>query len=422
MSNDSDVMSSGVGNHARYRDVYSQPLAARLWLAASLSFVGDFVGLGALLLVAYDRSGGRPLGPAVVFAVQALPAVGVASAIGPWLDRIPRIGGLVSLSLIGAASLALPFIFGGLWPVLTTAAILGGSTTAFNSIRSGAIADGVPRDVRGRLLALISLSFQVSEVVGYFTGAIVAITIGVRPAMLADAATFILAALLLVGARVPRPARSGQRSSLTAGIRAIFNDPTLAVLTPVAWVGLTLGALPVTLATAALHGPYQGWAPAAMAAAGAGLAISGTLVGRSSLPDRVLSQLWYIAAGGAAFLIAAGGLELDPRLLVVGNFLIGLGTGWNVATQTTFVLVIDPSRIANVTSVMIASVIALGGLGAVVFGAVASPLGVPVAYLLAGGLQMCCGLAAVGYARAHPQALDIRRPLNREKERIAHKS
>jgi hypothetical protein len=284
------------------------------------------------------------------------------------------------------------------------------------------IADGVPRAVRGRLLALISLSFQVSEVVGYFTGATVAITIGVRPAMLADAATFILAALLLVGARVPQPAGSGQRSSLTAAIRTIFNDPTLAVLTPIAWVGLTLGALPVTLATAALHYPYQGWVPVAMAAAGAGLAISGTLAGRSRMPDRVLSQLWYIAVGGATFIIAAGGLKLDPRLLVVGNFLIGLGTGWNVVAQTTFVLVIDPSRIANVTSVMIASVIALSGLGAVVFGAVASFLGVPVAYLLAGGLQMCSGLAGVGYARAHPRALDIRRPQDRGKQRIAHKS
>jgi predicted MFS family arabinose efflux permease len=394
----------------RYRDVGAQPLALRLWLAASLSFVGDFVGLGALLLVAYERSGGRALGPAVVFAVQALPAVAVATAIGPWLDRIPRIGGLVALCAIGAVSLLLPFVFGGLWPVLVTSAILGGSTTAFNSIRSGAIADGVSRDVRGMLLALISLSFQVAEVIGYFTGATVALTIGVRPAMAADAATFILAALLLIGARVPRPAGGGPRSSLTAGISAIFTDPTLAILTPAVWIGLTLGALPVTLATAALHGPHQGWAPAAMAAAGAGLAISGTVVGRSAMPERVASQLWYVAAGGAMFLLAAGGLGIDPRLLVAGNFVIGLGMGWNVAAQTTFVLVIDPSRIANVTSVMIASVIALGGLGAVVFGTAANSLGVPAAYLLAGAIQLSCGLASVAYVRAHPQALNLTRP------------
>ena len=421
MSNGSDAVSNGDVGRARYRDVYAQPLALRLWLAATLSFAGDFVGLGALLLVAYDRSGHRPLGPAVVFAVQALPAVAVATAIGPWLDRIPRIGGLVSLCLIGAASLALPFVFGGLWPVLTAAAILGGGTTAFNSIRSGAIADGVPRNVRGGLLALISLSLQIADVVGYFTGATVAIAVGVRPAMVADAATFVLAALLLAGARVPRPARTGGRSSLTAGISTIFTDPTLAILAPVAWISLTFGALPVTLATAALHGAYQGWAPAAMGAAGAGLAISGTVVGRSSMPYHVLSELWYIAAGGAMFLLAAGGLTLDPRLLVAGNFLIGLGMGWNVAGQTTFVLVIDPSRIANVTSVMIASVIALNGLGAVVFGAVASSLGVPAAYLLAGGLQVCCGLAGAGYGHAHPRSLDINRPLDRGKEQSTHK-
>lgn len=407
-------MSTNDGNRARYRDVYTQPLALRLWLAATFSFFGDYIGLGALLLVAYDRSGGRPLGPAAVFAVQALPAVAVATAIGPWLDRIPRIAGLVSLCLIGAVSLALPLVFGGLWPVFATAAILGGSTTAFNSIRSGAIAEGVPLNVRGRLLALISLSLQVAEVMGYFAGSTVAITIGPRPALVADAATFVLAAVLLAGARVPRPSGTRRRSSLTAGISTIFTDPTLAILTPVAWIGLTVAMLPATLAAAALHGPYRGWVPAALAAGAAGLAISGTAIGRSSMPERVLSQFWCIAAGGAMFLLAAGGLQLDPPLLVAGNFAIGLGMGWNVAAQTTFVLVIDPDRIANVTSVMIASLIALGGLGALAFAAAASSLGVPAAYLLAGVVQVACGLAGVGYGRTRPRALDLSRPKRAE--------
>lgn len=386
-----------------------------MWLAASLSFLGDFVGLGALLLVAYERSGGRPLGPAAVFAVQALPAVAVATAIGPWLDRIPRIGGLVVLCLIGAASLAFPLFIGGLWPVFATAAILGATTTAFNSIRSGAIAQGVPRHVRGRLLALISLSLQVSEVIGYFAGSAAAIAIGARPALEADAATFVLAAVLLAGARVPgRSARSRLRPSLATGIRTIFTDRTLAVLTPVAWIGLTVGALPATLASAALTGAYRGWVPAAMAAAGAGLAISGTLAGQSRMPERVATQFWCIAAGGATFLLAGLLLTVNPILLVVGNLAIGAGMGWNVAAQTTFVLVIDPDRIANVTSVMIASVIALGGLGALAFGAAATSLGVPAAYALAGALQVAAGLAATGYARKHPQALDLVRPWQAE--------
>ncbi|HEY3957841.1 MAG TPA: hypothetical protein VGM53_31115, partial [Streptosporangiaceae bacterium] len=111
-------MSDGEVRPARYQDVFGHSLARRLVVADAISYLGDFVGLGALLLVAYDRSGGRPLGPAAVFGVQALPAVLVATGIGPWLDRIPRIKGLASLCLTGAAALCLPLIFGGLWPVL----------------------------------------------------------------------------------------------------------------------------------------------------------------------------------------------------------------------------------------------------------------------------------------------------------------
>jgi hypothetical protein len=169
----SDDSSGSVG----YRDIFAHRLAGRLWVAATVSYFGDFIGLGALLYAAYERSGGRPLGPAAVFAVQAVPAVAVAAALGPWLDRIPRIAGLISLCLIGAAALALPLAAPGLWPVLATAAIIGAVRTAFNSIRSGTMADGLPRPLRARLLGLMNVSYETCEVIGYVAGSGVAIAI-----------------------------------------------------------------------------------------------------------------------------------------------------------------------------------------------------------------------------------------------------
>lgn len=394
---------------ARYRDAFNDPLARRLWMAAAISNLGDFIGLGALLLMAYDRSG-RPLGPAAVFAVQAIPAVTIATVIGPWLDRIPRIRGLVSLCLIGAASLALPFAASGLWPVLVTAGVLGGVRTAFNSIRSGTIADSIPRRIRVRLLALVNLSYQTSEVIGYFAGSTVAIAVGVGPALAADAATFVIAAVLFSGLHVPAPSGARRRSSLTTGISTIFSDQTLAMLAPVAWVGLTMGAVPASLATTELHGSYRGWVPAAMAAGAAGLAIAGTITGRTNLAERVRGQLWYIVAGGACFAVTAVGLRLTPLLLIAGNFAAGAGMGWTIAAQTTFLLVVAPERMAHVTSTMIASLIALEGIGAVAFGAAANSLGVPAAYLLVGATEIAAGLAGLGYARLRPRALDITRP------------
>lgn len=392
----------------RYRTVFTVPAAWRLWTAATISYLGDFVGLGALLLAGYQRSGGHPLGAAAVFGVQAVPAFLVSAGIGPWLDRIPRRAGLIALALLGAASVSLPIVASGLWAVLVAAGLIGGIRTAFNSIRTGAIADGVPRDVRGRLVALVTLSNQASEVLGYLVGSAVALAIGTGPALAADAATFVVAAALLTGLRLPERGRPRDRASMTTGIRTIFGDRTLAALVPVAWIGLTLGAMPQTLATT-LSSTDRAWVPAALAAMAAGQAIAATAVGMTRLSERIQGQFWYITLCGVAFLVTAAGLSADRVIVVAGNFVIGLGFGWVVASQTTFIHVIPPERMAHVTSTMIGSLIVLEGLGAVVFGAVAGAFGVTAAYLLAGAMLAAAGLAGLGHGRARPEVLDITR-------------
>jgi predicted MFS family arabinose efflux permease len=400
----------GEATTIQYRAVFTDPTAWRIWTAATISYLGDFIGLGALLLAGYARSGGHPLGSAAVFGIQAVPALAVSAGIGPWLDRIPRRSGLITLSLIGGAAISLPIVASGLWAVLASAAVIGAVRTAFQSIRTGAIADGVPRDVRGRLVALVSTSNQVSEVVGYITGSAVALAIGIGPALAADAATFVVAAALLAGLRLPPMSRAARRSSMTTGIRTIFADRTLAVLVPVVWIGLSLGAVPQSLAAAALSKTDRSWVPLALAAMAAGAAISATVVGRTALSERILGQFSYLTVCGAAFLLTAAALRVNPLFVVAGNFVIGLSFGWSVAAQTTFIHVIPVERMAHVTSTMIGSLIVLEGAGAVAAGAVAGAFGVPAAYLLGGAILTAGGLAAIGYARTHAQVLDISRP------------
>jgi MFS family permease len=394
----------------RYRAVFADATAWRIWTAATISYFGDFVGLGALLLAGYARSGGHPLGSAAVFGIQAVPAFAVSAVMGPWLDRIPRRGGLITLSLLGGAAISLPILASGLWAVLVAAAAIGGIRTGFQSIRTGAIADGVPRTIRGRLVALLTTSNQVSEVVGYVAGSSVAIVIGTGAALAADAATFVVAAAVLAGLRLPAMSRSPRRASMTTGIRTIFGDRTLALLVPVAWIGLSLGAVPQSLAAAALSKTERGWVPLALAATAAGVAISATVVGRTALSERILGQFGCMTVCGTAFILTAVGMRVDPRLVVAGNFLIGLGFGWAVASQTTFIHVIPVERMAHVTSTMIGSLIVLEGAGAVAAGAIAGAFGVPAAYLLGGAILTAAALAAIGYGRTHPQVLDISRP------------
>jgi hypothetical protein len=393
-----------------YRVVLADPVAARLWIASSISYVGDFIGLGALLLLAYGRSGAHPLGSAAVFGVQAVPAFLVSAAIGPWLDKIPRRLGLVCLCLIGAAALMLPVAFGGLWPVLAAAAVLGATRTVYNALRTGAMADTLARELRGRLVALMGVSNQISEVLGYLTGAGVAIAIGAGPALIADAVTFLIAAALLAGLPMPG-ARTGSRAraSFATGITSILQDPTLRVFAPVVWIGLAFGAVPQSLAATALNHSHRGWEPGALAAMAAGVAISSVIVGRTSLSERVRGQFSYITLCGLAFAVSGLALHINPVLLVAGNFAVGLGSGWIVAAQTTFILVIPPQRMAHVTATMIGSLIVVEGLGALAFGAIAGAVGVSAAYLIAGALLVASGLAGLAYTQQHPQVLNLTR-------------
>ncbi len=398
----------GSGGTLRYRAVLAAPTAWRIWATATVSYLGDFVGLGALLLAGYDRSGGHPLGSAAVFGIQAVPAFAVSAGIGPWLDRIPRRAGLVALSLAGAAAVSLPIAAAGLWAVFVAAGLIGGIRTAFNSLRTGAIADGVPRDIRGRLVAMVTVSNQISEVLGYLVGSALAIAVGTGPALGADAVSFVIAALLLAGLRLPGRPRARARTTMTTGIRTIFSDRTLSALVPVAWIGLSLGAVPQTLATT-LSRTDRGWVPAALAAMAAGQAIAASVTGRTRLSERVLGEFTYISLCGIAFLVTGLGVRADPVAAVAGNFAIGLGFGWVVAAQTTFIHVIPAERMAHVTSTMIGSLIVLEGVGAVAFGAVAGAFGAAAAYLLAGAMLTAAALAGIGYGRAHPQILDISR-------------
>jgi hypothetical protein len=59
---------------------------------------------------------------------------------------------------------------------------------------------------------------------------------------------------------------------------------------------------------------------------------------------------------------------------------------------------------------MIGSLILLEGVGAVIFAAVATALGVPAAYALAGIMLAAAGLAGYSYTRAHAEVADLSRP------------
>lgn len=386
-----------------YRAALRVPVVRRLTLATSASVVGDYLGIGALVVMAADRTGGLAIGAASVFAAAVPVTVLVGTVGGPLLDRFRRVPALVSLELLGAVLICLPLLIDGAAIVFVTAALLAGQRTATGAIRQGVIAQGVPTHHRGPLIALTNTIDQGAQVIGYLTGAAIYLLISPAAALLADAASYGIAALVLVGISLPAattadasvesttPARGP-----TAGFRVIAGDPVLRLFALLVFFSAIVAALPETLAPVVL-GPDDARASLLLAAAPLGQAVTIVILGRTATVARPWFQLWHLVllAGGLTIASVAPGFEG----LLAANVVVGVGVAWVLGPQLTFLRLVPPARMAQVTGAMWAAIAVAEGGGALLLGAFADVTSPRAAYLVAGVLVAVTAVVGISAAR-----------------------
>lgn len=377
----------------RYREVLRHDVARRLLVAFSVSAIGDYVGVAALLVLAFEQTDSA-LGPAAVFAVMAGPALLVGSVGSAWLDAPPRRPMLIALLLTGAAVTAGVALLPTVATALVAAGLLAAVRASVVSVNSAVIAENVPVRLRQPLFGLINVVGQTAQAVGLLTGASVALAVGVSRTLLVDALSFVLAAVVVATLRLRRPRRRGRRPSPGDGVRVILRTPVLRVLAPLAWASMVVGAVPETLAAAvgspALVGPL-------MAAAPAGSAVGAWIVGRTPALGVVRAQILLSLALGVAFVLGAATLLFLPGAggLLVANVIIGLTGAWLVAAQSTFAIVTPPRHMAQVTATMITAIIVLEGVGALLVGAITAVAGPGAAYAVVGVVVLVFALVAL---------------------------
>lgn len=386
-----------------YRQALRHRVVRGLWLATAISTAGDYVASGALMILAYQRTG-LVLGPAAIFAVQAVPALLSGALAGSWLDRVPRARALVGLQVVGAACVAIPLLVPATWSIFVGAALLGATRAAVVSVRSGAMADGVPDDLRGPLLGMIGTTETSGQVVGYLAGTTLAYTVGAESALLVDLVSFLIGAAVLTQVRIPIAHARAQRPPLTAGLRDILADPVLRLFGALVVVTATVGALPEALASA-VAADRTGWGPIVFAAAPAGQAITMFFLGRTRQVGRPTVQLTHLALLSLAFGIATFG-ESAPAF-ALSNLLIGAGVAWTIGPQLTFVRLAPSERMAQVTGTMIAGLVTAEGLGTPVFAALADRTDVGTAYWVAGVLVLVAAVLGWIMMERTPDALAL---------------
>lgn len=312
----------------------------RLWVSNMVSLLGDWLSYVAVSLVAVDR-GESAVTVGMVLVGHTLPMALLAPISGPLADRFDR-RRLMIAAQIGAGLLTL-----GMWGAVQGGAI--GWMQVFLLLRVGVSGLGltarfaaVPQLVERHELhaanALLGLTWSVLFAAGVAAGGVLAAVIGPGGAILGDAATFAIAALIVAGlpALPPPPPEAAADPAAPRDLFAAWRyarprPKLLAALlakTPAGiadaagWVTLNLVAGPRVAGSTALGIGVMH----ALRAIGTGV---GPLLPRAWIPREANLATPLAFVGLAAFLASDSPWVFLPALVVWG-----MGTGHNWVSST----------------------------------------------------------------------------------------
>jgi MFS family permease len=369
-----------------------QPFS-RLLASYTLNELGDSVGIVALAILVFDRTGDVAATSAFFIVGKFLPAL-LAPAITARLDQTALRRSLPAIYVGEAAAFAaLAFLAHGhfvLGLVLLLALIDGSLAITGRGLTRGAV--GTVLEPEGLLKegnAMMNMGFALSSVLGAALAGLLVAEFGISTALLVDAASFLLIALILVTARgMPDAAAAQQpwRERLGDGLRFVRGHRPIRLLLAGQAVALVLFTLVIPIeviyAKQSLGTTDAGFG-ILIASWGAGIVI-GSLV---YLLVRARSALTLIVVSTAA--IGAGylGMASAHTLLVACAFSLlgGAGNGIQWIAVVTAIQEVTPRDYqARVTGLLESLGAGMPGIGYLLGGTLAA-LGSPrTAYAAAG--------------------------------------
>jgi MFS family permease len=369
-----------------------QPFS-RLLASYTLNELGDSVGIVALAILVFDRTGDVAATSAFFIVGKFLPAL-LAPAITARLDQTALRRSLPAIYVGEAAAFAaLAFLAHGhfvLGLVLFLALIDGSLAITGRGLTRGAVGNVLePAGLLREGNAMMNMGFALSSVVGAALAGVLVAEFGLSTALLVDAASFLLIALIIVTARgLPDAATAQQpwRERLSDGLRFVRGHRPIRLLLAGQAVALVLFTLVIPIeviyAKQSLGTTDAGFG-ILIASWGAGIVI-GSLV---YLLVRTRSALTLIVVSTAA--IGAGylGMASAHTLLVACAFSLlggaGNGVQW-IAVVTAIQEVTPRDYQARVTGLLESLGAGMPGLGYLLGGTLAA-LGSPrTAYAAAG--------------------------------------
>lgn len=176
-----------------------EPAFRRLWVAGFVSEIGDWVLLVALPVHVYQRTGSTAA-TATTFVVALLPSLALSPVAGVLADRFDRRKLMLLVSLAQAVTL-LPLLTGDLVLVNVVTAVQAGLAALFEPAKNALLPTLVPREHVPAANGLVALNANLARLVGASLGGLLLGYTGLTGVVLADVASFLLAAALLATLR-----------------------------------------------------------------------------------------------------------------------------------------------------------------------------------------------------------------------------
>jgi predicted MFS family arabinose efflux permease len=225
----------------------------RFWSAATVSIFGTLITRTALPFAAILVLGATPFQIGLLRLAELLPGFLIGIAAGAWLDRRRRKPVMIAADLVRAAvllSVPLAAVLGwlSLPQLMLVAALMSLLNVAFDVATLSYLPTLVPRDRLVKANSRLSAASSVAETASFGLGGWLVQVLTAPIAILLDAATFIVSAVLLRGIDVPEPDPAENRdasdergllSEAADGLRLVVRDPVLRALTA-ANAGLSL--------------------------------------------------------------------------------------------------------------------------------------------------------------------------------------
>jgi MFS family permease len=401
-------------SQATFGEVFAVGEFRALWLAQILSVAGDQLARVALTLLVFDRTG-SPLLAAVTYVASLIPLALGGVALSGLADRLPRREVMICCDL-GCAALAASMALPGMpIPVLIGLLYLLALISApFNSARAALYRDILAGDRYVAGVAVTLTAVQFAQVLGFAAGGAVVAFLGVRTALLADAATFLVsAAIIRVWVRARPPARAGPhpdaapRPGRFTAVRLTFSDPALRTPMLFGWLA-AFYYIPEGV-SAPLAGSLGGGAIAVgliLASQAFGASVGAIAFSRFVAPARRVRWMGTLAMAACGILIAFVFRPPLPIALVILT-VSGIFDCYQLAANASFVTAAPEQHRSGTFGVAQAG-ITLGQGTAMILAGAAAQTHSPSSVIAAGGaIGVLCGAAvAVSHARTRSSSAE----------------